>query len=74
MYVDLFGCNDCGLIVLGLINKLGQSAVEKMDMREFARLVAEQCKKQGVKQPKPFDPFEAMQRWLDYANSRSARK
>ena len=75
MSVDLFGWDDRGLIVMDLFNELGQAVVEEMDLlAEFTRLVGER-NKQGVDQPEPFNPFEAMQNYCDWAaGKRSAKK
>jgi plasmid maintenance system antidote protein VapI len=76
MLADFFGWDDRGLIAWDLFNELGQPAFDKMSFYgDFVDLVNKRCKKQGIPIPKPFDPFEAMQNYLDLARpKRSAKK
>jgi transcriptional regulator with XRE-family HTH domain len=74
-YIGRFGgFNECGLIATKLVDELSISELKNMQLSDFDDLVRERCKKEGVPIPKRFDPFKAMQNYLDYfATKRPAR-
>jgi plasmid maintenance system antidote protein VapI len=75
-YIGRFGgFTERGLIAAKLIDELSVSELENMQPSDFDDLVNEiRCKKAGIPIPKPFDPFEVMQNYLDLARPKRSAK
>jgi plasmid maintenance system antidote protein VapI len=64
----LFGFDRRGLIAAKLIDEISLSELESLpDFTSVFDLVNERCKKEGIPIPELFDPFKAMQNYLDWA-------